>query len=270
MKRVLAVILMLGMLLTGCGASPARKEKKSSAKPGVYAAAAGLDPTAELLRVDGRSVTAGQYLYWLADACGRIEKYYGGKADWAAQRNGRTLSQCASDQALDAVKFYAEVRIWAKRYGCKLTAADRTAAAEKAKRRGAALKLEESTAYQFCEDYCLYGKLYREFCTKGSRLYPAQAALNKFASDKKLTAQNVWPAYFDALLEQAAGGASVQKSAAYQKLNAEKFYQKLSAARTKTARAASQKKKKQPQKKGGGARTVLGKMLNSVAVLIKN
>lgn len=212
MKRVLAVILMLGMLLTGCGASPARKVKKPSAKPGVYATAAGLDPAAGLLCVDGQKVTAGQYLYWLADACGRIEKYYGGKADWSSQRNGRTLSQCASDQALSAVKFYAEVRIWAKRYGCKLTAADRTAAAEKAKRRGAALKLERSTAYQFCEDYCLYGKLYREFCTRDSRLYPPRAALDKFASEKKLTAENVWPAYFDALLERAAGRASVQRA----------------------------------------------------------
>ena len=150
MKRVLAVILTMGMLLSGCGASTAQKEKKSSVKPGVYATAAGLDPAAELLRVDGQSVTAGQYLYWLADACGRIEKYYGGKADWSVQRNGRTLSQCAADQALNAVKFYAEVRIWAKRYGCKLTAADCTAAAKKAKRRGSALKLEESTAYKFC------------------------------------------------------------------------------------------------------------------------
>lgn len=270
MKRVLAVILTMGMLLSGCGASTAQKEKKSSVKPGVYATAAGLDPAAELLRVDGQSVTAGQYLYWLADACGRIEKYYGGKADWSVQRNGRTLSQCAADQALNAVKFYAEVRIWAKRYGCKLTAADCTAAAKKAKRRGSALKLEESTAYKFCEDYCLYGKLYQKFRTKGSRLYPAQAALDKFAAEKKLTAENAWPAYFDALLEQAAGRASVQKSAAYQKLDAGKFYKKLSAAHTKTARATASKKKKQSEKKAGGARTVLGKMLNSIAVLIKN
>lgn len=235
MKRLLAAVLSLA-LLSGCGAAPAQKKNKTSADLGVYASAAGLSPTAELLRVDGQPVTAGQYLYWLADACGRIEKYYGGKADWTSLRDGQTLSEYAADQALRTAKFCAVVEKKAGKSGCVLTDDERRSVAARAKRRAAALGMDKTTARKFCEDSRLYGKLYRKFCTRGSGINPAQTALDKFAAAQKLTAEDAWAAYFDAWLERAAERARVEKCPAYQKVDASAFYTKLCTLRTEKKR----------------------------------
>lgn len=231
MKRLLAALLAVA-LLCGCGAAPAKKEKKSSARPGVYAAAAGVNPAAELLRVDGQSVSAGRYLYWLAAVCEKIESGCGGKADWSAPRSDQTLAEYAEDCALRTAKFCAVLESQAQKCGCTLTEDERRAVLTQAKRRASALGLDEASARKFCEDSVLYGKLYRKFCTKSSGIYPQEKALEKFAASRNLSAQDAWPSYFDAWLEQKALRAKTELRPAYKKLDAGAFYTKL---RAKTA-----------------------------------
>lgn len=230
MKRLLAALLAAA-LLSGCAAAPAKKEKKTPAKPGIFASAAGLNPAAELLRVDGRSITAGRYLYWLAEICGKIQDASGGKADWSASRSDRTLAEYAADQALRAAKFCAVLENQAGRCGCTLTEDERRSISMQADRRAAALGLDAESARKFCADSVLYGKLYRKFCTKNSGIYPDEAALARFAAARKLPTEDAWPAYFDAWLEQAASRARVKIRPACETLDAGAFYQKLCALR---------------------------------------
>jgi hypothetical protein len=230
MKRLLAALLAAA-LLTGCAAAPVKKEKKTPAKPGIYASAAGLDPAAELLRADGQSVSAGRYLYWLAEICGKIQEECGGEADWSATRSGRTLAEYAADQALRAAKFCAVLESNAQKCGCALTEDERRSISTQADRRAAALGLDTESARKFCADSVLYGKLYRKFCTKNSGIYPDEAALARFAAARKLPTEDAWPAYFDAWLEQAALHVGVKIRPACKALNVGVFYRKLCALR---------------------------------------
>ena len=151
--------------------------------------------------------------------------------------DGQTLAEYAAGQALQTARFCAVVESQAKKAGCTLTDAERRSAAAQADRRSAALGLDKATARKFCEDSRLYGKLYRKFCTKDSGIYPTQAALEKFASDRKLTAENAWAAYFDVWLEHTAERAPVKKREAYEKLDAGAFYTKLCALQTEKKNA---------------------------------
>lgn len=75
--RSIAPVLLLCLLLAGCGAAEREEET------GALESAAGLTENQEdFLTVDGEAVPAWRYLYWLAMDCRRLEEQYaaGGRA----------------------------------------------------------------------------------------------------------------------------------------------------------------------------------------------
>lgn len=87
--RSIAPVLLLCLLLAGCGAAEREEET------GAQESAAGLTENQEdFLTVDGEAVPAWRYLYWLAMDCRRLEEQYAAAdepLDWdAALSEGET------------------------------------------------------------------------------------------------------------------------------------------------------------------------------------
>lgn len=194
MKKALILILSASLLLLpSCGS---RKAKSSTtSKSGIYESASGISSDTVLLTVDSQDVTAGQYLYWLADTCGYITKYYDGKSvNWKEEHGGRTLAEYAKEQALSTVSLYGVIESWADKYGCTLTDSDQAGidkqwkarvkqyGSEKAYKKAlTAMGIDQKTVRRFSADYYLYSHLYHLFCTKGSSLYPKQSDVERYA-----------------------------------------------------------------------------------------
>jgi hypothetical protein len=192
-KRMTGLALMLCLLLTACGG----KEADSQGQAPLLGGAAGLEEAAVLLTVDGREVAAWRYLYWLADACGRIQAQYEEAEmplDWTDKADGGTLADYARDQALADTVLYATVENWAERYGCALDDGDRASLAEAwqaaAESRGGEaaylaelerVGLDRDRAEELAGVGALYAKLYQLYDAADGPLAPEEEALRAFA-----------------------------------------------------------------------------------------
>ena len=139
MKKWISALLAL-VLTAGLCAGCAESEPPS----GIYYDITGLDPKETVMEVDGNTIPAEQYLYWVAYNCSSLEynlgmynSLYGtygelfdenGALDWNAAFQGEvTLGQYAKSQAEEAVRFYANIENMAQAQGVALTEADRAA-----------------------------------------------------------------------------------------------------------------------------------------------
>ena len=139
MKKWISALLAL-VLTAGLCAGCAESEPPS----GIYYDITGLDPKETVMEVDGNTIPAEQYLYWVAYNCSSLEynlgmynSLYGtygelfdenGALDWNAAFQGEvTLGQYAKSQAEEAVRFYANIENMAQAHGVALTEADRAA-----------------------------------------------------------------------------------------------------------------------------------------------
>jgi len=116
-KRILAGALALA-LLAGCG----------SAKPGADAddlayQAADLKRDSALLTVDGETVTAEEYLFWLVNAISQRKKLgsLANDSAWEETLNGTPTAQALKDDALQTAKLYRIIRTRAEAAGVELT-----------------------------------------------------------------------------------------------------------------------------------------------------
>ena len=161
MRRTILPLLLICLLLGGCKKTQTAPEAEAGS-PGT----AGLAADMVVATADGREVTAGQCLYWLAAVCDDIRDYDSSGVDWAAPLEDGTLGDYAKEQALRSAALYATVETWAERYGCTLTEEDRSAmAAEWAEKTAAAggeeayltrQGMDRSTAEKLSEDHYLY------------------------------------------------------------------------------------------------------------------
>ena len=121
--------------------------------------AADLDESETLLVIDGQSIPAWEYLYWLALDCRQMEERCeaaGEPVDWTAPLSeGGTLEDLVKADALADTALYAAVGTWAAAYGCTLTDAERNALPE---RHYAYLTLEQGR--HLTETGVQYAKLY--------------------------------------------------------------------------------------------------------------
>lgn len=198
MRREICLFAALSLCiccLAGCG-------KKETASGGLYGRASGIPEDTALAQVDGRTVTARQYFYWLAYDCDYIQAdcaRAGTVPDWDSTFSGGTLGSYAKGQALRTAALYATVENWAERYGCTLTEEDRAAwdaqrnaAVEKAGGEKAYLAglewmgLDDSAARQISEDYYLYSHLNELYGKKDSALCPAEGAVSQWAAKEGL------------------------------------------------------------------------------------
>ena len=186
---------------------------------GLLYEASGLHPDAELLLIDGQTVTAEEYLYWLAYDCEYLSNYVP-NVDWSAELTaGVTYGDYAKTEAVETVKLYSVVRAWAQEAGVTLTEEDQAAleaqrqayveyygGEEAYQQQLAAMGLTEEAYDRIPETAFLYQRLETEFSTEGSALYPDGAALAQYAADNGyLTGRAIYVPAGDGAEEEANG-----------------------------------------------------------------
>lgn len=170
--------------------------KKGHRTDGLLYEASGLHPDAELLLIDGQTVTAEEYLYWLAYDCEYLSSYVP-NVDWSAELTaGVTYGDYAKTEALETVKLFSVVRAWAQEAGVTLTEEDQAeletqrqeyveyfGGEEAYQQQLAAMGVAEEAYDRISETAFLYQRLGTTFSTEGSALYPDGAALAQYAAD---------------------------------------------------------------------------------------
>ena len=138
MKKQLSGLLALLLLLTacvGCGS------KTPDAPKGIYYDVTGIDPAQTVLELDGNTIPAELYFYWLGYSCSNVEyqlqmfsSYYGlytelvnedGSVVWDGDLEGNTPAKMAQETAESSALSYLVLENMAKEYGVTLTDEDR-------------------------------------------------------------------------------------------------------------------------------------------------
>ena len=191
--RFLAGVIASAVLVGAFALTGGMKNGKRT--DGLLYQASGLHPDGELLLIDGQTVTAEEYLYWLAQDCDYLSGQVEG-LDWdAAVTEDMTFGAYAKADALEAVKQHAVVRAWAGEAGIALTDADKAemeaqrqqyvtyyGSEEAFLQRLAVMGVSEAAWDVIQTGQYLYRDLYEAFCTPGSGLYPDEASLADYAA----------------------------------------------------------------------------------------
>ena len=191
--RFLAGVIASAVLVGAFALTGGMKNGKRT--DGLLYQASGLHPDGELLLIDGQTVTAEEYLYWLAQDCDYLAGQVEG-LDWdAAVTEDMTFGAYAKADALEAVKQHAVVRAWAGEAGIGLTDADKAemeaqrqqyvtyyGSEESFLQRLAVMGVSEAAWDMIQTGQYLYRNLYEAFCTPGSGLYPDEASLADYAA----------------------------------------------------------------------------------------
>ena len=123
--RLAASVVLSALLVVGISASGILTNGHRT--DGLFYQASGIRPDAELLTVNGETIDAEEYLYWLAYDCEYLA-YNVQDLDFDAELSeGMTYGAYAKQDALETVKLYAVGRQWAKRGNVTLSDADREA-----------------------------------------------------------------------------------------------------------------------------------------------
>lgn len=173
-----SVLLVAGVALVGNMPNGKRTD-------GIFYQASGIHPDAALMTVNKRSVSAEEYLYWLAYDCDYLSSYMGSVDFDAAVSGGLTYGQYAMEDAQRTVVLYAVVRQWAQEAG--ITLSEESQAQLDAQRQqyvtyyggeeGYAKQLElmgltDEGFQQINQVYFLYSELYKAYCTAGVPCVP--------------------------------------------------------------------------------------------------
>lgn len=191
--RFLAGVIASAVLVGAFALTGGMKNGKRT--DGLLYEASGLHPDGELLLIDGQTVTAEEYLYWLAQDCDYLAGQVEG-LDWdAAVTEDMTFGAYAKADAMEAVKQHAVVRAWAEEAGIGLTDADKAemeaqrqqyvtyyGSEESFLQRLAVMGVSEAAWDMIQTGQYLYRNLYEAFCTPGSGLYPDEASLADYAA----------------------------------------------------------------------------------------
>ena len=191
--RFLAGVIASAVLVGAFALTGGMKNGKRT--DGLLYQASGLHPDGELLLIDGQTVTAEEYLYWLAQDCDYLSGQVEG-LDWdAAVTEDMTFGAYAKADAMEAVKQHAVVRAWAEEAGIGLTDADKAeleaqrqqyvtyyGSEESFLQRLAVMGVSEAAWDMIQTGQYLYRDLYEAFCTPGSGLYPDEASLADYAA----------------------------------------------------------------------------------------
>lgn len=179
-SAVLSVLLVAGISASGILTNGHRTD-------GLFYQASGIRPDAELLTVNGETIDAEEYLYWLAYDCEYLSSYVQDLDFDAELSEGMTYGAYAKQDALETVKLYAVIRQWAQQGGVTLTDADREALESQRQqyityygsedaylRQIQGMGVSETMFNTINQGYYLYAGVRQSFCTPGSALYPAQ------------------------------------------------------------------------------------------------
>ena len=193
--RLAASVVLSALLVVGISASGILTNGHRT--DGLFDQASGIRPDAELLTVNGETIDAEEYLYWLAYDCEYLA-YNVQDLDFDAELSeGMTYGAYAKQDALETVKLYAVVRQWAKRGNVTLSDADREAlenqrqqyityygSQEAYSKQIQGMGVSEAMFDAISRGYYLYAGVRQAFCTPGSALYPAQEDIDALARQK--------------------------------------------------------------------------------------
>lgn len=192
--RLGAGLLISALLVAAVGLLPQGPDR-GKRTDGLYYQATGIHPDAELLTIDGRTVEAEEYLYWLAYDCEYILSN-AGQVDWDEPLTEEmTFGQYAKTDALETTKLFAVIRGMAEEYGVTLTPEDEAElqqhreslvnyyGSEEAYARQVELMGISQGAYdRINATYYLLDHLSQMAGQEGSPLYPGREALDDFAA----------------------------------------------------------------------------------------
>ena len=236
-KRLLAMVAICALLAVGL---VNYSNKTGIRTDGLYYEASGIRPDAQMLQVNGESVCAEEFFYWLDTTCAYLESYAGGALNFNAQVTEElTLGEYAKSDAANTVTLYALVRQMAAETGVTLTEEDLAALDAQHRQyvdyyggeEGYALQLQlmgvsEELLRRTEEVPYLYNRMFRIYCDPASSLYPGDDALKTYGDENGYVTAQLF--YFPTEgLDDAALAAT--------KAKAEDYTAQLSAAADKQA-----------------------------------
>ena len=194
---------------------------------GITFAAAGVPSGETIMRLDGNSVPAELYTFWLGRECENLESAYGINvaASWDMKVSGdQTLRDFVREDVLELLRQQLVLENLAAEYGVEISAEDAAALAERRETYleqyggdGYLAELykmgvsEEGYERLSRTDY-LYSALYEAYLTPGSALYADEDVLRAYAvSEGWITADHILlmtvdPATYGPLDEERAAG----------------------------------------------------------------
>lgn len=193
--RLAASVVLSALLVVGISASGILTNGHRT--DGLFYQASGIRPDAELLTVNGETIDAEEYLYWLAYDCEYLA-YNVQDLDFDAELSeGMTYGAYAKQDALETVKLYRRGSPVAKRGNVTLSDADREAlenqrqqyityygSQEAYSKQIQGMGVSEAMFDAISRGYYLYAGVRQAFCTPGSALYPAQEDIDALARQK--------------------------------------------------------------------------------------
>lgn len=131
-KKIIALllsVLLIAAALTGCVGTGSEATSSPAADDVIYQMM-GITRDTVLLTVNGKEVTAEQYLFWLGQSIAQMDQtaQYLGKdgIDWEEEDSGTTMKDNVKKSALETAELFSVVYLKAQEQGCTLSEEDNT------------------------------------------------------------------------------------------------------------------------------------------------
>lgn len=194
MKRLIAMLAVTLVLVGSIAFTDTRYGTRSD---GLYYQVTDIRPDAQLMRINGESVSAEEYFYWLSSVCDYLYSYTNGQVDFdAALTEEMTYGQYAKSDAAETVKLYAVVRQMAAEAGVALSEEDLEALDAQRAQYVAYYGSEDAYLQQLqllgiSEEMLrsiesvpyLYGQLMAMYCAEDGVLRPSDEELRSFGEE---------------------------------------------------------------------------------------
>lgn len=143
---LLALVMILTMF-TGCSQTQETGEEAAGGTSGIFYEVTGIPSEKTVMTVSGVSVSAEEYLYWMAYLCASVEyniinynAYYGmydnlvnddGTLNWDEEfQDGLSLAEYVHEETESTIAFYTAIEIMANKYNALLDDEDKAAIVE--------------------------------------------------------------------------------------------------------------------------------------------
>lgn len=180
-KKILCAGLSGALLLGAAGCSNAEPTPTPAADDIAYQAA-GIPRDTVLFTVDGREVTADQYLYWLLTSISEAKNagYLADDAAWEEEIDGQPTADYLKNNALEISKLYAAVANHADQAGVTVTEDQRAEAEDQLEQMGAFYEAYYGlTTQEWLDQQCITRESYLNLNDAYYQVQNLQAAMTE-------------------------------------------------------------------------------------------